>query len=71
MQIDGEGIANLLVIMVFQKKLIKKTPFHASLHWNEVYIFQFGIFQVMITTMTYNLWNLKLSYLNQPHESLL
>ncbi len=57
MQIGGEGIENLFVNMG-----LGKTPFHASLLGKGLNIFQFGIVQVMM--MTYNLWNLKLFYLN-------
>ncbi len=39
----------------------RKTSFHASLLGNGLNILQFGIVQV---TMSYKLWNLKLSYLN-------
>jgi hypothetical protein len=66
MQIGGEGMENLFVNMVLDRKALKvhkskKTPFHASLLRNGLNIFQIGTIQII----TLGLWNLKLSYLNQ------
>jgi hypothetical protein len=66
MQISGEYIENMLVNMALKKETLKwhrfgKTPFHGFLFENGQNKFHFAIIQVT----TYDLWNLKLSYLNQ------
>ncbi len=66
-QID-EGIENLLTNIVLGKKTLKrhkskKKLVHASLLRNELNKFLFGTVQVIIKTC--DLWNLKLSYLNE------
>jgi len=63
MQIDGEGIENLLVNMMLKNNNLKDTnfkttPFHTSLRMNGL---EFEIVQMT----TYDLWNLKFSYRNQ------
>ncbi len=68
MQIGGESIKNLLRTLVLEKKNLKQTQiqnthFHVFLFGNNLNKFQFGI----VRMTTYNLWNLKLSYLNQLH----
>jgi len=64
----GEGIENLFTNILLGKKISKrhkskKKFVHASLLRNGLNKFQFGIVQVII--MTCDLWNLKLSYLNE------
>jgi hypothetical protein len=65
MQIDGDGLENLLANMVLENynlkdRNLKTTPFHTSLVVNGL---QFEIVQMM----TYDLWNFKFFYRNQSN----
>lgn len=70
---DGKGIENILLNIVLGKKTLskhksKRTQFCVSSLGNALNKFSFGI--VLLTMMTYDLWNLKLSYLNQFQQIL-